>query len=110
MSEHEEPIDAEGARRIVLSVLAEWEAAGGIPCVPVGDPVDHGDWWVQGYQSRAFVEGGDVDAALAGNGPIAVPKDGRPPFALSAASPAADQLGRLRPSGGASPSTGASES
>ncbi|UCZ59006.1 YrhB domain-containing protein [Mycolicibacterium phocaicum] len=67
-----------------------------MPPVLVGEPVDYESWWVQGYQSRAFVEDGDENAALAGNGPIVVPKDGSAPFQLSSALPAAVQMKRIR--------------
>lgn len=94
-----EPIDAETAQQIVRDLLAKAESAGSPPCVLVGDAKDYGDWWVQGYQSRAYVEDGDVMQALAGNGPIVVPKDGSEPFALSSALPAEVQMERLRASG-----------
>ncbi|MEZ3161981.1 YrhB domain-containing protein [Microbacterium sp. BWT-B31] len=96
-------IDAETARRIVREMLAAAEKSGGVPCELVGEAKDFGRWWVQGYQSRAFVEGGDILSALAGNGPIAVPKDGSEPFALSSAEPAADQMERLQRADDADP-------
>ncbi|WP_231562938.1 YrhB domain-containing protein [Microbacterium mangrovi] len=88
-------IDADAAKRIVAEMLEEAETRGGPACVVVGEPIDFDRWWVQGYQSRAFVEDGDFLSALAGNGPIAVPKDGSPPFALSAAEPADVHIARL---------------
>jgi hypothetical protein len=36
--------------------------------------------WSFGYNSRTFLEGGDISSALAGNGPIVVPRSGEPPF------------------------------
>lgn len=89
-------IDRDEARRLVTALLDEAERNGGTPCVLVGDAVDYGDWWVQGYQSRAFVESGDVLSALAGNGPVVVPKDGSDPFHLSSTEPAETQMARLR--------------
>lgn len=89
-------VDAAEARRIALRMLADAEQRGGTPCVLVGRPEDHGRWWVQGYQSRAFMEDGDVMQALAGNGPFAIPKDGSAPFRLGTAEPADVQLARLR--------------
>jgi len=92
-----EPVlDPGAAQAVVRRILAEREAEGGTPCVLYGEPKDYGDWWVQGYQSRAFVEDGEENAALAGNGPIVVPKDGSEPFALSSALPAAVQMEQLR--------------
>jgi len=38
------------------------------------------DAWVFGYQSRAFLEQGDINSSLVGNGPLVVPKSGLPPF------------------------------
>lgn len=89
-------VDAVEAQRIAVELLAEGERSGGVPCVLVGEPEDHGRWWVQGYQSRAFMEDGDVMQALAGNGPFAIPKDGSPPFRLGSAEPADVQLARIR--------------
>lgn len=92
---HELRITAAAARQVVLQLLADKEAAGSVPCVLVGEIKDYGDWWVQAYQSRALIVDGDEDAALAGNGPIVVPKDGSEPFALSSAEPADEQMKRL---------------
>ncbi|MCX8562580.1 YrhB domain-containing protein [Mycolicibacterium mucogenicum] len=89
-------IDAARAKAIVEAILAENSANGGVPCVLVGEPTDYEFWWVQGYQSRAFIEDGDENAILAGNGPIVVPKDGSAPFQLSSALPAAVQMERIR--------------
>lgn len=36
------------------------------------------DGWAFGYNSRAFIEEGNVSLALAGNGPIIVPNSGLP--------------------------------
>ena len=36
--------------------------------------------WIFGYNSRPFLEAGDIVSALAGNGPIVVPKSGAPPY------------------------------
>lgn len=38
------------------------------------------DAWSFGYNSRAFLEAGDISSALAGNGPVIVPKSGADPF------------------------------
>ena len=91
-----EPIDADTAQQVVRELLARNEAVGGVPCMLVGDAEDYGHWWVQGYQSRAFVETGNPLRALAGNGPYVVPKDGSEPFALSSAEAAAVQMARLQ--------------
>lgn len=37
------------------------------------------DSWVFGYNSRAFIEDGDIMSAPAGNGPVIIPKSGEPP-------------------------------
>lgn len=36
--------------------------------------------WSFGYNSRAFVEDGDIMSALAGNGPVIVPRSGAAPY------------------------------
>ena len=36
------------------------------------------DEWIFGYQTRAWIEDKDINAALSGNKPIAVPKSGEP--------------------------------
>ena len=89
-------MDAEAARQVVRELLARAEDAGGVPCVLVGDIEDYGRWWVQGYQSRAFVEDGDIMRALAGNGPFVIPKNGSEPFTLSSAEPTDVQIERLQ--------------
>jgi hypothetical protein len=38
------------------------------------------DGWAFGYNSRAFFEHGDISSALAGNGPVIVPKSGAKPY------------------------------
>lgn len=88
-------LDAREATLIVISLLSKWEAETGIAYVPVGEPVQHGRYWVQGYQSRAFVETGDFLAAHAGNGPVVVPRDGSAPFTLSSAEPTEPQMARI---------------
>lgn len=93
-------MDAAKAQRIASRLLTDAEEHGGVSCVLVGDPADYGRWWVQGYQSRALIEDGDEDAALAGNGPIVIPKNGSAPFRLSSAEPAHEQMKRLSAAGG----------
>jgi hypothetical protein len=89
-------VDDEAARQVVRDLLSRAEEAGAPACVLVGETKDYGRWWVQGYQSRAFVEDGDIMQALAGNGPYVVPKDGSEPFTLSSAEPADVQMERLQ--------------
>ncbi|WP_275408861.1 YrhB domain-containing protein [Micromonospora qiuiae] len=36
--------------------------------------------WSVGYQSRAFIESGDIHDSLVGNGPVVVPKFGADPW------------------------------
>jgi hypothetical protein len=38
------------------------------------------DAWSFGYNSRAFLEAGNISFALAGNGPVIVPKSGADPY------------------------------
>lgn len=90
------PIDRATARAIVRQHLDAAELRGAPRCVLVGDARDFGQWWVQGYQSEAFVVRGDVLQALAGNGPYFVPKDGSAVFTLTAAEPVEPQMARLQ--------------
>lgn len=36
--------------------------------------------WTFSYNSRAFLEDGDIASSLVGNGPVVVPRSGEPPF------------------------------
>jgi hypothetical protein len=88
-------IDADAAREIVREALRDAEDRGGVRCVLVGETLDYGEWWVQGYQSEAFAVHGDVFQALAGNGPYVIPKNGDAVFTLSSAEPVDTQMARL---------------
>lgn len=88
-------IDAESAREIVRHDLQHTEERGGARCVLVGETLDYGAWWVQGYQSEAFAVHGDVFQALAGNGPYVIPKNGDAVFTLSSAESVDAQMARL---------------
>ncbi|QOC89673.1 YrhB domain-containing protein [Micromonospora craniellae] len=41
---------------------------------------EHETAWSVGYQSRAFIESGDIHDSLVGNGPVVVPKSGADPW------------------------------
>ncbi|MGC0369361.1 YrhB domain-containing protein [Microbacterium sp. SLBN-111] len=88
-------IDAESARETVRHALRSTEDRGCVRCVLVGETLDYGKWWVQGYQSEAFAVHGDVFQALAGNGPYVIPKNGDAVFTLSSAEPVDAQMARL---------------
>ncbi|MBQ9915590.1 MAG: hypothetical protein IJO71_00110 [Microbacterium sp.] len=92
-------IDAEAARELVRQALRHAADRGGVRCVLVGETLDYGAWWVQGYQSEAFAVHGDVFQALAGNGPYVIPKDGDAVFTLSSAEPVDAQMARLAAAG-----------
>ena len=51
--------------------------------------------WVFGYNARAFLDGTDPLASLAGNGPVVVPRAGAAPFLASSAVPVEDQVAEL---------------
>jgi Immunity protein 35 len=53
--------------------------------------------WAVGYQSRDFLESGNIEDSLAGNGPAVVPKSGAAPWAAWSGHPVADQVARGRP-------------
>lgn len=38
------------------------------------------DGWAFGYNSRSFLEDGDIVSSLIGNGPVIVPKSGAQPY------------------------------
>lgn len=61
----------------------------------MGETLDYGAWWVQGYQSEAFAVRGDLDETLVGNMPIVVPGDHRAPYALSSSEDIEMPLQRL---------------
>ncbi|WP_394359229.1 YrhB domain-containing protein [Amycolatopsis sp. SB7-3] len=42
--------------------------------------VENDEGWAFGYNSRAFLEDGDVMSSLVGNGPIIVPRSGADPY------------------------------
>jgi len=83
------------ARRLVEAALAESAREDGIERAIIGDPVEAGAYWVFFYQGREYLDSGDLDAMLVGNGPIVVPRDGSPLFALSAAEDTDAQIRRL---------------
>lgn len=85
--------DHEAAAVLARDLLDAAESEDGIERVFVGEPRLLSGHWVFGYNSRRFVEDDDIMAALAGNGPIAVPVDeSLPPFHLASSSPAETQL------------------
>lgn len=48
--------------------------------IVIGTCDESGVGWAFGYNSRAFLERGDISSALAGNGPIIVPRSGDAPY------------------------------
>lgn len=85
--------DLDAAAALARGLLDAAESEDGIERVFVGEPRLINGHWVFGYNSRRFVEDDDIMAALAGNGPIAVPVDDtRQPFHLASSSPAEAQL------------------
>lgn len=86
-------ISREEAVQVAESMLRELNTSDGVDRVVLGEPTDVAGHWVIGYNSRAYVEDGDIISALAGNGPIAVPRSGEPAFFLTSTRPAAEQLG-----------------
>lgn len=113
MTDQTRRVDRDEAEAIVLKRLHAAEEVDGIERAFAQEPDELPGHWVFFYQGRRYLEDGDITHALAGNGPIVIPKDGSEPFTLSAAEPIEPQLERLR-SGGARrtqlPSTAASSS
>ena len=48
--------------------------------IVIGKCEETAEGWVFGYNSRAFLERGDISSVLAGNGPVVVPKSGAAPY------------------------------
>ncbi|WP_158564196.1 YrhB domain-containing protein [Jiangella anatolica] len=48
--------------------------------IVIGTCSETDDGWAFGYNSRAFIEDGDISSSLAGNGPVIVPKSGAAPY------------------------------
>ncbi|MBT9605263.1 YrhB domain-containing protein [Microbacterium sp.] len=92
-------IDAEAAREIVRVALRGAEDRSGVRCVLVGETLDYGAWWAQGYQSEALAVHGDVFQSLAGNGPYVIPKNGDAVSTLSSAESVDAQMARLAAGG-----------
>ena len=73
--------DSDYAQRLVQTIVDGWARESGVWCL-AGSAIDEGDRWVVGFQSRASLVDGDLGAALTGNAPFAVPKDGSAPYQL----------------------------
>lgn len=58
---------------------------------------EHETAWSVGYQSRAFLETGDISRSLVGNGPVVVPKSGANPWLAWSGRPVEDQIADGRP-------------
>ncbi|MDW4574022.1 YrhB domain-containing protein [Microbacterium sp. M3] len=84
------------ARRLAEAALEHSRLQDGVERAILGDPIEAGDFWVFFSQSRAYVERDDLDAMLAGNAPLVVPKDGGEVFALSPAHDIDAQIADLR--------------
>ena len=65
------------------------------PDVVICSCAEYPNAWVFGYNTRRFVQEGDLLALLVGNGPVVVPKSGRSPFFGLSAFPIEEQLGDL---------------
>ncbi|MBQ9915594.1 MAG: hypothetical protein IJO71_00130 [Microbacterium sp.] len=89
------PLTAEEAEAVAIRFLARSTEHDGIPRVILGPAVEAGPNWVFYYQGRGYVERGDLDEMLVGNMPIVVPRDHRPPHALSALEDVDTQIRRM---------------
>ncbi|MEV6368794.1 YrhB domain-containing protein [Micromonospora musae] len=87
----------EEAREVAFAFLADRTDK-----VRAGEWVIIGAWehetaWSVGYQSRAFIESGDIHDSLVGNGPVVVPKSGADPWLAWSGRPVEEQLAEGRP-------------
>lgn len=89
------PLTAEEAEAIANRFLAHSSEDDGIPRVILGPAVEAGPNWVFFFQGRGYVEHGDLGEMLVGNMPIVVPRDHRPPYALSALEDVDTQIRRM---------------
>ncbi|WP_328321896.1 YrhB family protein [Kribbella sp. NBC_00382] len=90
----------EEARELAFAFLAD-----GSDHVRTGEWVivgaeEHEIAWSVSYQSRAFIESGDISRALAGNGPVVVPKSGADPWLAWSGRPVEEQIAEGRPTHG----------
>jgi hypothetical protein len=58
---------------------------------------EHETAWSVSYQSRAFIETGDITRSLVGNGPVVVPKSGADPWLAWSGRPVEEQIAEGRP-------------
>jgi len=58
---------------------------------------EHETAWSVTYLSRAFIESGRISDALAGNGPVVVPKSGADPWLAWSGRPVEEQIAGGRP-------------
>lgn len=92
-------IDQPQARELALGHLAESEREGAVPLALLEDrtlPLSYG--WVFFYQSRAWVEHGDVSAIVGGNAPLLVTSQGEL-YVLGTAHPVEHYLREFERSG-----------
>jgi hypothetical protein len=87
------------ARSQVEAILAEMMERPACTALVIDDRMTRCEsWcWVFFYNSRAYLEDGDENEVLAGNGPIVVEKATGRVHQLVTAYPIDDQLARLRP-------------
>ncbi|MFF0366955.1 YrhB domain-containing protein [Micromonospora sp. NPDC005087] len=57
---------------------------------------EHETAWSVSYQARAFIESGRIADALAGNGPVVVPKSGVDPWLAWSGRPVEEQIAEHR--------------
>lgn len=64
------------ARRVAQAILESVALPDSDEAVIAGDPIEFDRGWVFTYDSKRYMESGDLSAALAGNAPIAVFRSG----------------------------------
>lgn len=60
--------------------------------VVIASAAEYPSAWSFGYNTRRFLENGDLGASMIGNGPVVVPKNGGPIYLAQSGSPVEDQL------------------
>jgi immunity protein 35 of polymorphic toxin system len=84
-------MDVEEARIVAEEILSRTFAEEDFDVVINGE-YEYDSAWVFSYDTRIYVETGDFSHALAGNGPLIIPKDRSEPWFATTARPLDEQV------------------
>lgn len=80
-----------GFRQRAEAIVASFAVDIGLELVITGE-YEYKTAWAFSYDSKLYVETGSLSHALAGNGPVIIPKNGRSHWIASTAIPLEEQL------------------